>query len=132
MILNRIVSLRKGKRWSLQYTADQLGIAKSTYAGYESGYRRPSLESIKSMADLFETSIDYILGRADHPAFLPKEVSTESVQFMEIMDLPNLELAVDGTPLSEEEMIQFVAFIRAKRELEGNCYKQYETRDSLG
>ncbi|MCO0596943.1 helix-turn-helix transcriptional regulator [Peribacillus butanolivorans] len=132
MILNRIISLRKKKRWSLQYTADRLGIAKSTYAGYESGYRRPSLESIKSMADLFETSIDYILGRVEHSTFLPKEISTESVQFMELTDPLNLELAVDGISLSEEEMIQFIAFIRAKRELERNCYKQYVTRDSLG
>ncbi|AXN38247.1 transcriptional regulator [Peribacillus butanolivorans] len=132
MILNRIISLRKKKRWSLQYTADRLGIAKSTYAGYESGYRRPSLESIKSMADLFETSIDYILGRVEHSTFLSKEISTESVQFMELTDPLNLELAVDGISLSEEEMIQFIAFIRAKRELEGNCYKQYVTRDSLG
>ncbi|MFB7640448.1 helix-turn-helix domain-containing protein [Peribacillus butanolivorans] len=132
MILNRIISLRKKKRWSLQYTADRLGIAKSTYAGYESGYRRPSLESIKSMADLFETSIDYILGRVEHSTFLPKEIPTESVQFMELTDPLNLELAVDGISLSEEEMIQFIAFIRAKRELEGNCYKQYVTRDSLG
>ncbi|MBK5443389.1 MULTISPECIES: helix-turn-helix domain-containing protein [unclassified Peribacillus] len=132
MILNRIISLRKKKRWSLQYTADRLGIAKSTYAGYESGYRRPSLESIKSMADLFDTSIDYILGRVEHSTFLPKEISTESVQFMELTDPLNLELAVDGISLSEEEMIQFIAFIRAKRELERNCYKQYVTRDSLG
>lgn len=46
MIVNRLTTLRKAKRWSLQYTADRLGIAKSTYAGYESGHRRPSLETI--------------------------------------------------------------------------------------
>ncbi|EFD8206289.1 helix-turn-helix transcriptional regulator, partial [Escherichia coli] len=40
MILDRLTTLRKKKKWSLQHTADRLGIAKSTYAGYESGYRR--------------------------------------------------------------------------------------------
>jgi transcriptional regulator with XRE-family HTH domain len=121
MILNRLTTLRKGKKWSLQYTADRLGIAKSTYAGYESGHRRPSLEAIKLMADLFDTSTDYILGRVDQPTFQLEEDTTYSVQFMELTDLPNLELAIDGTSLSVEEMQQFIAFIRAKRELEGKA-----------
>jgi transcriptional regulator with XRE-family HTH domain len=121
MILNRLTTLRKGKRWSLQYTADRLGIAKSTYAGYESGHRRPSLEALKSMADLFDASTDYLLGRVDHPTFQLEEDTIKSVQFMELTDPPNLELAVDGTFLSVEEINQFIAFIRAKRELEGKA-----------
>ncbi|MDV7766962.1 helix-turn-helix transcriptional regulator [Peribacillus sp. CSMR9] len=126
MILNRLTALRKGKRWSLQYTADRLGIAKSTYAGYESGHRRPSLETINLLAGLYETSTDYILGRVDYPFFQSGNVSTESNQVMELTDFPNMELAVDGTSLSEEEMIQFIAFIRTKRELEVNRNKQNE------
>ncbi|WP_370297868.1 helix-turn-helix domain-containing protein [Ammoniphilus sp. YIM 78166] len=35
-------------------------MAKSTYAGYGSGYREPSLETIRKLADLLETSVDYI------------------------------------------------------------------------
>ncbi|MBE3102835.1 MAG: helix-turn-helix transcriptional regulator [Bacilli bacterium] len=131
MILNRLTTLRKDKRWSLQYTADRLGIAKSTYAGYESGHRRPSLEAMKLMADLFDTSTDYILGRVDHPAFQLEEDTTKSGQFMELTDLPNLELAVDGTSLSVEEMQQFIAFTRAKRELEGKAHKRCETSKTL-
>ncbi|RRN71590.1 XRE family transcriptional regulator [Peribacillus simplex] len=126
MILNRLTTLRKGKRWSLQYTADRLGIAKSTYAGYESGHRRPSLETINLLAGLYETSTDYILGRVDYPVFQSGNVSTKSNQVMELTDFPNMELAVDGTSLSEEEMIQFIAFIRSKRELEVNRNKQNE------
>ncbi|MFP3509193.1 helix-turn-helix transcriptional regulator [Peribacillus sp. SIMBA_075] len=125
MILNRLTALRKGKRWSLQYTADRLGIAKSTYAGYESGHRRPSLETINLLAGLYETSTDYILGRVDYPVFQSGN-ATESNQVMELTDFPNMELAVDGTSLSEEEMIQFIAFIRSKRELEVNRNKQNE------
>lgn len=115
MILSRLTTLRKSKDWSLQDAADQLGIAKSTYAGYESGYRRPSLEAIKLMADLFETSIDYLLGRVDHSTFPPEGDKRESI---ELTESSAFTLAVDGTPLSREETQQFVAFIRAKREIE--------------
>jgi transcriptional regulator with XRE-family HTH domain len=125
MILNRLTTLRKEKKWSLQYTADQLGIAKSTYAGYESGYRRPSLEAINLIADLFETSTDYILGRVDHQA---AQLDEESAPFIELSEQPT-ELAVDGVALSEEEIRQLIAFIRAKRELEGKTsYDMKEER----
>ncbi|MGG4268146.1 helix-turn-helix transcriptional regulator [Peribacillus simplex] len=130
-MLNRLTTLRKGKKWSLQYTADRLGIAKSTYAGYESGHRRPSLETINLLAGLYETSTDYILGRVDYPAFLSGNISAESNQVIELTDFPNAELAVDGTSLSEEEMIQFIAFIRSKREVEVNRNKQNEATEPL-
>lgn len=51
--------LTRDSRW-------KLGIAKSTYAGYENGYRLPSLQSLSKIADLFDTSVDYILGRIEH------------------------------------------------------------------
>ncbi|GAA3326091.1 hypothetical protein GCM10020331_060590 [Ectobacillus funiculus] len=41
-------------------------LPKSTYAGYESGYREPPLHALCQMADLFDTTVDYILARSDH------------------------------------------------------------------
>lgn len=113
MILSRLTALRKQKKWSLQDVADQLGIAKSTYAGYESGYRRPSLEAMKLMADLFDTSIDYLIGRTDDPA-----VFTASPDVVEITENEAEQWSIDGIPLSSEEVRQFIAFIRAKRAIE--------------
>lgn len=113
MILNRLTKLRKSNNWSLQETADLLGIAKSTYAGYESGHRRPSLEAIKLMADLFQTSTDYILGRVEDPKFQPAFEKT----FIELADCLFVDLSVDGSTLSQEEIEYVIAFIRAKREL---------------
>lgn len=107
MNLNRLSELRKNRNWSLQDVADHLGIAKSTYAGYESGYRRPPLEALKAMADLFHTSVDYLIGRID-----------DVNQKVELTDLKETTLLIDGIELSEEEILQFIAFIRAKRELE--------------
>ncbi|MBP0724143.1 helix-turn-helix domain-containing protein [Bacillus sp. RG28] len=118
MINERLKILRKRKKWSLQYIADHLGIAKSTYAGYESGHRRPSLEAIHLIADLFNTSTDYLLGRVDEPTFKPKGKNIQSSQPIELTNLPCLDLTIDGETLSDEEMQQFIAFIRAKRELE--------------
>ncbi|WP_044642563.1 helix-turn-helix domain-containing protein [Risungbinella massiliensis] len=113
MNLDRLTTLRKKKKWSLQYTADRLGIAKSTYAGYESGYRRPSLEALIEIADLFNTSTDYLLGRVDDPT-----IGKEKSDSIELMEWDKLKLMVDGALLSKEEIKQMVAFIKVKKELD--------------
>jgi transcriptional regulator with XRE-family HTH domain len=119
VISKRLAELRKRKKWSLQYTADRLGIAKSTYAGYESGYRQPSLEAIKELASLFETSVDYLLGIVDNSSFkLEHEDKTKDLELTEKDLLANVRLTIDGKNLSQDELNQFIAFIRVKREIE--------------
>jgi len=116
MVLNRLTELRKSKRWSLQYIADRLGIAKSTYAGYESGYREPSLEAVKMLAELFETSVDYLLGRVDDPD--PQHQGENHEQPLPALkELGTVPLSVDGVALSSREVRQLIAFIRAVREI---------------
>lgn len=108
-MLEHLTELRKKRKWSLQDTADQLGIAKSTYAGYESGYREPSLQSLAQIADLFETSVDYLLGRTN-------EVQ-DSLELTNLVKKDTHKLSIDGEPLSSDEIVDFVAFMKMKREL---------------
>ncbi|MCS7463426.1 helix-turn-helix domain-containing protein [Paenibacillus doosanensis] len=118
MVLDRLIELRKCKRWSLQYTADRLGIAKSTYAGYESGYREPSLEAIKLLADLFGTSVDFLLGRESVQP--PSDPNKNICEPIELVGLESSRFAVDGKPLSRGELKHFIAFVRTLREMEGS------------
>lgn len=108
-MLEHLSELRKKRKWSLQDTADQLGMAKSTYAGYESGYREPSLQSLSQIADLFETTVDFILGR-----------TTEDKELIEITQLINHSdhgLTIDRQQMSSDELIDFIAFVRMKRKM---------------
>jgi len=120
-MLTRLAELRKSRRWTMQYISDQLGIAKSTYAGYESGYREPSLDTIKRISELYKTSVDYLLERTDDPSFHPEQVQ---INFpMELTDKTQwtkIQLAIDEKIISPEELYHFIAFIRAKREIEQN------------
>ncbi|MBI0580803.1 helix-turn-helix transcriptional regulator [Neobacillus cucumis] len=111
-MLERLSELRKERKWSLQETADQLGIAKSTYAGYESGYRLPSLQSLSQIADLFHTSVDYILGRTEDSL-----AEHSVIEITELIDSNEKVLSLDGVLLSKEELDDFVAFVRVKRGL---------------
>lgn len=104
-MLKTLQELRKNRNWSLQETADMLGIAKSTYAGYESGYREPSIRALMQIADLFNVSVDYILNR------------TTPVSTIELTLLDSVLLTVDQQPLSTDETKNLIAFTRVKREL---------------
>lgn len=108
-MLKRLVELRKLKKWSMQETADQLGIAKSTYAGYESGYREPSLQALSQMADLFDTTVDFLLNRVD-------EVNSK-VELNSTLQVGNTILYLDDILLTEEELCDFIAFSRTKRQV---------------
>ncbi|MBZ5753467.1 MULTISPECIES: helix-turn-helix domain-containing protein [Metabacillus] len=120
-MLTRLAELRKSRRWTMQYISDQLGIAKSTYAGYESGYREPSLDTIKRISELYKTSVDYLLERTDDPSFNPKQVKINfPVELTDKTQLVKIQLAIDEKIISPEEFYHFIAFIRAKREIEQN------------
>ncbi|ULT56675.1 helix-turn-helix domain-containing protein [Neobacillus drentensis] len=113
-MLERLSVLRKERKWSLQETADKLGIAKSTYAGYESGYREPSLLSLLQIADLFDTTVDYLL-RAEKDDFIEITNFSSSISH---------RLSIDGELLSADELIDFVSFVRVKRMLKAKEIKK--------
>lgn len=60
---NRLAELRKKKGETQEQTAKKLGLTRSAYSQYELGTRNPDTEILKKMADHFERSIDYLLGR---------------------------------------------------------------------
>lgn len=61
----RIKKLRLEKGMSQQELGDMIGITKVSICGYENGTRTPSLETFDILADILETSTDYLLGRTD-------------------------------------------------------------------
>lgn len=50
-----------------QEIADYLGINRVSYARYESGERQPDFQTVAKIADYFNVSVDYLLGRTDDP-----------------------------------------------------------------
>nr|WP_279663747.1 helix-turn-helix transcriptional regulator [Ectobacillus ponti] len=104
--MQRLAELRKERKWSMQEAADRLGIAKSTYAGYESGYREPSLQSLVQLAKLFDTTIDELMGGRK-----PK------IELAELLQGGEEVLLLQGEPLSHEELHDFISFTLMKREV---------------
>ena len=59
----RIKTKRIQKKLTQQQVANELGISRVTYTNYEKDRREPSIEILNKLANLYETSIDYLTGR---------------------------------------------------------------------
>lgn len=60
---DRLSELRKNKKETQEQTAKNLGLTRSAYSQYELNTRSPDQETLKKMANYFNQSIDYLLGR---------------------------------------------------------------------
>ncbi|MGO4890334.1 helix-turn-helix domain-containing protein [Anaerobacillus sp. MEB173] len=66
----RLSELRERKGWTKSHVAKLLHIKTvSTYANWEYGLRQPDNETIVKIAELYDVSTDYLLGRSDKPNY---------------------------------------------------------------
>ena len=63
----RIRSLRESMNYSQVKFAETFGIGQSSVVRYEKGEASPSLELLVKIADYYDVSLDYVLGRTDNP-----------------------------------------------------------------
>lgn len=63
--MNRIKKLREDFGYTQQDLANKINGAKSTIAMYENETRKPSLEILVKLSDIFNCSIDYLLCKTD-------------------------------------------------------------------
>ena len=61
--MKRLKELRTAAGLSQQTVASKLGITQQAYANYERGKRQPDNNTLLFLADLFNVSVDYLLGK---------------------------------------------------------------------
>lgn len=62
----RIKQLRNSKGLKQIDLCKQLGVTQGALSGWENGKYEPDITSLKKMSEIFEVSIDYILGKDDY------------------------------------------------------------------
>lgn len=72
MKYERIRNLREDHDWTQQQIADMLFINRRTYAAYENGVNSMTPETLSRIADIFETSVDFLINRTDVYTPYPK------------------------------------------------------------
>lgn len=59
----RLRELRTENNYTQIQVASKLGVSREAYSYYENGKKQPSINSLTILADLYKTSIDYLVGR---------------------------------------------------------------------
>lgn len=71
----RIRHLREDKDLTQKEIAEFLSIHQTTYSDYETGRLNLPLQVLDQLADFFETSMDYLVGRTDEKKPYPKRLT---------------------------------------------------------
>ena len=62
----RIKKLRKERKFTQQHLANLLNMDKSSISKYETGVALPEPPIIEKLSDIFNVSVDYLLGRTNN------------------------------------------------------------------
>ncbi len=63
----RFKKLRKERKVPQQQLADVMGVKLRAYQFYETETHEPGIQSLIALADFYDVTIDYLVGRTDTP-----------------------------------------------------------------
>jgi phage repressor protein len=98
----KIKSLAKKQGISLNTLEDRVGLGKN-YIYSLKNKKTPSAEHISKIADYFNVSTDYLLGRTDNPTIADKEQFFFEGKEVDVEKLASTAMRFNGKPLTEED-----------------------------
>lgn len=98
MFPQRVKELRKRNNLTQEKFGKIMNVSYQTVGSWERGERQPSYETAKKIADYFEVSTDYLLGKS-----VPEWASDKDVIDLEEMLNSNVNMAYGGENLTEDE-----------------------------
>lgn len=96
-LLERIKKLAKQKDISIYQLEEEIDIGRNTI--YQWNKRTPSADKLQKVADYFNVSTDYLLGRTENPY---AGISPEQRE-MTIEEALNSVMSYDGKPVTEND-----------------------------
>ncbi len=60
-----LYGLRESHGYTQQDVAEKIGVRYQSYQAYELGISVPTLQNFMRLADLYEVSLDHLIGRSD-------------------------------------------------------------------
>ncbi|WP_247918170.1 helix-turn-helix domain-containing protein [Streptococcus oralis] len=91
---DRLKQLRLKNKLTQQNIANHFQTSPQSYAQWEKGLRKPSAENLQKLADYFNVSTDYLLGKTDIP-----EPDLE----IDLDTAIDNSVAYDGTPITDND-----------------------------
>lgn len=110
LLEERLRELRLKAGLKQQDLLNKFGISSARYSQYETGKRTPDYELLIEIANFYDVSLDYLLGRTDDPT-PPQKEKTPSRHEGVLQDLEDL------SPDMELEVREFINYLKHKNNL---------------
>ena len=104
----KVRELARKKGLSLNQVEEKLGYSKNTL--YSLKRQKVSSERLQEIADYFNVSTDYLLGRTENP-HIAKDGDASAP--LDLRDIAAQSMLFDGKPLSEEDIDFITAVLEA-------------------
>ena len=105
---DRIKELAQKQGLSINLLEEKLGYSRNTI--YNLKNSKPSTERISEIADYFNVSTDYLLGRTDNPNIA---TNGDASAPLDLRDIAAQSMLFDGKPLTEEDIDFITAVLEA-------------------
>ena len=63
----RLIALRSAKGLKVKEVAESIGVTGAAWTMFEHGANLPKIATLYRIADFFDVSIDYLVGRSEDP-----------------------------------------------------------------
>ena len=110
----RLKELREKNNLSQQAFAIKMNISQSTIGMWESGKREPNFSTIQKLADYFNVSVDYLLGRTEEITATNETISELNIKEEEILEI--------FRKLNEEKQNKVIGYAEAQLNDDDNIY----------
>lgn len=95
---------------SLNTLEEKLELGKNSLYGLKRN--QPSAERLQQIADYFNVSTDYLLGRTDNPTIAKDTVTTPDGRVIDLSNLRERVVLFDGKPLSDDDVDKIAQIIK--------------------
>lgn len=109
--LEKIKELAQNRGISLQKVAEDLGYSINYL--YTLKEKTPKSDRLQEIADYFNVSTDYLLGRTDNPAIADKEQFFFEGKEVDVEELASTAMRFNGKPLTDKDKKSIQSIIEA-------------------
>lgn len=89
----RLENLRESHGYTKKEVSLKIGFTANVYGAYERGERRPTLETLIKLADMFDTNLDYLIrGKNVKPSESNSQFEVEIQHILEKYNITNFNL----------------------------------------
>lgn len=111
--MNNLKAARKAKNMTQVEVAKRIGLAQSSYSAWENGTTKIDHTSLLKLSELFEVSVDYLLGKEGNQQ---KKPAPEVGDGLSEIDIDILERMAKLTPEDRGRVHAYIQGLLAARE----------------